>query len=43
MPAKYADVSKINRMGFKTKISLDDGIKKTIKEYENLINEIKNK
>tara|TARA_B100001287_G_C22632786_1_gene506041 strand:+ start:186 stop:1118 length:933 start_codon:yes stop_codon:yes gene_type:complete len=36
MPAKYTDISKLRKLGFKTKISLDEGIKRTIKEYEKI-------
>jgi|SRR2546428_5527393 len=33
MPRKCLDVSKLNAMGFKAKISLEHGIEQTIKEY----------
>jgi len=36
MLKKCMDISKLNRLGFKCKISINAGIKQTIKEYNNL-------
>lgn len=36
MPRKVVDTSKINRLGFKPSITLEEGIKKTIAEYRDL-------
>jgi nucleoside-diphosphate-sugar epimerase len=36
MLKKCLDVSKITDLGFKPLITLDDGIKRTIMEYENI-------
>jgi GDP-L-fucose synthase len=36
MPAKYTDISKLRKLGFKTNITLDEGIKRTIKEYREI-------
>jgi len=38
-PRKLMDISKINNLGWKPKIGLDDGIKKTIRQYQKLKNE----
>ena len=37
MPRKCMDVSRLNALGYTPKISLEDGIKKTIEEYRALI------
>ena len=36
MPAKYTDIYKLTKLGFKTKIFLDEGIKRTINEYQQI-------
>jgi GDP-L-fucose synthase len=36
-PRKLMNISKINNLGWKSEINLNDGIRKTIKEYKNLM------
>ncbi len=37
-PRKLLDVSKLKSMGWQSRISLEDGIKETIKDYQNTLN-----
>lgn len=37
MKAKYSDVSKIKKLGFKSTVPLEIGVKKTIEEYKNIV------
>jgi len=37
MPAKYSDTTKIKKLGFRSTIPLEIGIKKTIEEYKNIV------
>ena len=41
MPRKCVDVSHLNALGYTPKISLEDGIKKTIEEYRAIISSLR--